>query len=115
MATFSETVRYDEVHTTTPYTSAGSVSVGPSGNITLTTANYLSHATLDLHLRMYTDSTDTVGVKIPKASLTGAVSTEPGGLIVRGLTPGLIVRFVVTNVGTDTRAKVTVSLFSDGE
>ncbi len=114
MAIFSETVRYDEVTTTTPYVSAGEVFVGPSGNVTLTTSNYLSNAVVDLHLRMYIDSTDTTGVKVPEASLTGAVSTEPGGILVRGLTPSLVIRFVVTSVGSDNRAKVTVSLLSDG-
>ncbi len=114
MAIFTETVRFDEITTTTPYTSSGEVFVGPSGNVTLTTANYLSNASLDVHLRMYIDPTDTVGVKVPEASLMRAVSAEPGGMIVRGLTPGLIVRFVVTSLGSDTRAKVDISLLSDG-
>ncbi len=114
MAIFNETVRYDQVTTTTPHVSTGDVIVGPSGNVTLTTGNYLSNAAVDLHLRMFIDPTDTVGVKVPEAILTGAVSTEPGGLAVRGLTPGLIIKFVVTSVGADTRAKVTISLLSDG-
>ncbi len=114
MAIISETVRFDEVTTTTPYTSAQNVSVGPSGNVTLITGDYLSNAILDVHLRMYTDPSDTTGVKVPEASLMRAVSTEPGGMVVRGLTPGLIIRFVVTSLGTDTRAKVTISLLSDG-
>ncbi len=114
MTLFSETVRFDEITTTAPYTSAGSVNVGPSGNVTLTTGEYLSNATLDVHLRMYTDPSDTVGVKVPEASIMRAVSTEPGGMNVRGLTPGLIIKFVVTSLGTDTRAKVSISLLSDG-
>ncbi len=114
MSIFNETVRYDEVSPATPYTSTGSVFVGPSGAVTLTTDNYRSNASVDLHLRMYIDPTDTVGVKVPKADLTGAVAAEPGGLIVRGLTPGLIIKFVVTGMGTDSRAKVAISLLSDG-
>ncbi len=114
MAIFSETVRFDEVTTTTPHVSGGFVAAGPSGNVTLTTDTYLSGAVVDLHLRMYIDSSDTTGVKVPEASLTGAVSTEPGGILVRGLTPGLIIRFIVTSVGTNARAKVNISLLSDG-
>ncbi len=112
MAELTEEVRYDEVTDAKPYIPTGGVYVGPSGTVTVITHTYKNVSALDMHMNMYVGPQEP-GVKIPATEITGATASDPAGLIVRGLTPGSFVRYVVTKLTAEV-AKVTVSMISEG-
>ncbi len=111
MAIHRKTVQYPDVAPGAPYVDQEGVYVGPSGTVTMTTGGYSQLSKLDMHLVMTIDGKDLI--KIPNTEITNATGADPAAAIARGLTPGLKIQFVVTDIQGD-RAAVDIFMLADG-